>query len=242
MRNMNVAICDDNMDIHEQLHNLLSEFSHQYGQEIIIIDFMNAQEVLDYINDEKTASIDLLLLDIEMDGLDGIALNQYLLKNKKISWIVYVSNFVERMSEAFSEKTLGFISKPIDKEKLFIKVLEVSKKITQSNLKITIKDIHNTVHTLQLENIEYFEALRGYMKIHLFPQTEMIIHQSFTETIAQFQQLPIFVCHRSYAIVLSKVKKMTWKEVTLLSNTKIPLARKKYQELQRKYMDYLENG
>lgn len=35
---MNVAICDDNMDIHEQLHNLLSEFSHQYGQEIIIID------------------------------------------------------------------------------------------------------------------------------------------------------------------------------------------------------------
>ena len=91
---MNVAICDDNMDIHVQLHNLLSEFSHQYGQEIIIIDFMNAQEELDYINDEKTASIDLLLLDIEMDGLDGIALNQYLLNNKKISWIVYVSNFV----------------------------------------------------------------------------------------------------------------------------------------------------
>lgn len=127
---MNVAICDDNMDIHEQLHNLLSEFSHQYGQEIIIIDFMNAQEVLDYINDEKTASIDLLLLDIEMDGLDGIALNQYLLRNNKISWIVYISNFVERMSKAFSEKTLGFISKPIDKEKLFIKVLEVSSKIT----------------------------------------------------------------------------------------------------------------
>lgn len=239
---MNVAICDDNMDIHEQLHNLLSEFSHQYGQEIIIIDSMNAQEVLDYINDEKTASIDLLLLDIEMDGLDGIALNQYLLKNKKISWIVYVSNFVERMSEAFSEKTVGFISKPIEKEKLFIKVQEVSKKLIQSDLKITIKDIHNTVHTLQLENIEYFEALRGYTKIHLFPRTEMIIHQSFTETIAQFQQLPIFVCHRSYAVVLSKVKKMTWKEVTLLSNTKIPLARKKYQELQRKYMDYMENG
>ncbi|HJD15702.1 MAG TPA: LytTR family DNA-binding domain-containing protein [Candidatus Enterococcus stercoripullorum] len=239
---MNIAICDDNMAIHEQLHNLLSEFSHQYGQEIIIIDFMNAQEVLDYINDEKTASIDLLLLDIEMDGLDGIALNQYLLKNKKISWIVYVSNFVERMSEAFSEKTLGFISKPIEKEKLFIKVQEVSKKLIQSDLKITIKDIHNTVHTLQLENIEYFKALRGYTKIHLFPQAKVIIHQSFTETIAQFQQLPIFVCHRSYAIVLSKVKKMTWKEVTLLSNTKIPLARKKYQELQRKYMDYLENG
>ena len=114
MRKMNVAVCDDNMAIHEQLHNQLSEFSHQYGQEIIIIDFMNAQEVLDYINDEKTASIYFLLLDIEMDGLDGIALNQYLLKNKKISWIVYVSNFVERMSEAFSEKTLGFISKPID--------------------------------------------------------------------------------------------------------------------------------
>ncbi|XBG80191.1 LytTR family transcriptional regulator DNA-binding domain-containing protein [Enterococcus cecorum] len=177
-----------------------------------------------------------------MDGLDGIALNQYLIRNKKISWIVYVSNFVEQMSEAFSEKTLGFISKPIEKEKLFIKVLEVSKKITQSNLKITIKDIHDTVHTLYLENIEYFEALRGYTKIHLFPQAEMIIHQSFTETIAQFQQLPIFVCHRSYAIVLSKVKKMTWKDVTLLSNAKIPLGRKKYQELQRKYMDYMENG
>ncbi|CAI3256052.1 LytR/AlgR family response regulator transcription factor [Enterococcus cecorum] len=239
---MNVAICDDNMAIHEQLHNLLSEFSHQYGQEIKVFDFMNAQEVLDYIQDEKAVKMDLLLLDIEMDGLDGIALNQYLIRNNKIAWIVYISNFVERMSEAFSEKTLGFISKPIDKEKLFIKVLEVSKKITHSNLKITIKDIHDTVHTLYLENIEYFEALRGYTKIHLFPQAEMIIHQSFTETIAQFQQLPIFVCHRSYASVLSKVKKMTWKDVTLLSNAKIPLGRKKYQELQRKYMDYMENG
>lgn len=111
---MNVAICDDNMTIHEQLHNLLSEFSHQYGQEIKVFDFMNAQEVLDYIQDEKAVKMDLLLLDIEMDGLDGIALNQYILKNDKISWIVYISNFVERMSEAFSEKTLGFISKPID--------------------------------------------------------------------------------------------------------------------------------
>lgn len=242
MRNMNVAICDDNTDIHVQLHNLLSEFSHQYEQEIKVVDFMNAEEVLDYIKAEKTAKIDLLLLDIEMDGLDGITLNQYLLKNNKISWIVYISNFVERMSETFSEKTLGFISKPIDKEKLFIKVLEVSKKFTQSNLKITIKDIHDTVHTLYLEDIEYFEALRGYTKIHLFSQAEMIIHQSFTETIGQFQQLPIFVCHRSYAIVLSKVKKMTWKDVTLISNTKIPLARKKYQELQRVYLDYMENG
>lgn len=68
---------------------------------------MNAQEVLDYIQDEKAVKMALLLLDIEMDGLDGIALNQYLIRNKKISWIVYVSNFVEQMSEAFSEKTLS---------------------------------------------------------------------------------------------------------------------------------------
>ena len=102
------------MAIHEQLHNLLSEFSHQYGQEIKVFDFMNAQEVLDYIQDEKAVKMDLLLLDIEMDGLDGIASNQYLIRNNKIAWIVYISNFVERMSEAFSEKTLGFISKPID--------------------------------------------------------------------------------------------------------------------------------
>ena len=68
---------------------------------------MNAQEVLDYIQDEKVVKMALLLLDIEMDGLDGIALNQYLIRNKKISWIVYVSNFVEQMSEAFSEKTLS---------------------------------------------------------------------------------------------------------------------------------------
>ena len=77
---------------------------------------MNAQEVLDYINDEKTASIDLLLLDIEMDGLDGIALNQYLIRNNKISWIVYISNFVERMSEAFSEKTLVLSVSPLIKQ------------------------------------------------------------------------------------------------------------------------------
>ena len=116
MRKMNVAICDDNMTIHEQLHNLLSEFSHQYGQEIKVFDFMNAQEVLDYIQDEKAVKMDLLLLDIEMDGLDGIALNQYLIRNNKIAWIVYISNFVERMSEAFSEKTLVLSVSPLIKQ------------------------------------------------------------------------------------------------------------------------------
>ena len=71
---------------------------------------------------ESGKNYDLLFLDIDMKGMDGIETARKIrLRDKKLK-IVYVTAYREYAGKAFSVHAFGYLLKPVKKERLFAQI------------------------------------------------------------------------------------------------------------------------
>lgn len=119
---MRIGICDDERTSIEQVKKCCENVCQENRIEYSICIFHSGEEVLQYCGDTDEARIDLLFLDIEMPGISGTELMEQVKKKYQIWRIVFVTSHLGCMQEAFSQKTIGFLSKSVT-------VGEVSKKI-----------------------------------------------------------------------------------------------------------------
>lgn len=79
----------------------------------------DGQEALDYIT-EHAASIDILVTDVDMPGLDGVSLAEKSLQLKSRLIIVLMSGFSEQLdrAKALKAQRLAVISKPFTLEQI----------------------------------------------------------------------------------------------------------------------------
>lgn len=102
---MRIAICDDEKNIRELIANKVEK---QYPDAEIIF-FQSGEELL--LVDE---SIDILFLDIQMSGIDGMETARELRKKDKSVILVFVTAVEEYVFQAFDVRAFNYIVKPID--------------------------------------------------------------------------------------------------------------------------------
>lgn len=78
---INIAICDDNKEHRDKLHDLCQVYSQVRGITFFYIEFLSGEQVLDYYD-----NIDILFLDIELSVLNGLKVMEIVTKQKNV-WI-----------------------------------------------------------------------------------------------------------------------------------------------------------
>ena len=110
---MRIAICDDEKNIRELIKG---KIANQYPNANII--FYNSGEEL-LLSDEH---IDILFLDIQMSGKNGMETARELRKKDKSVIIIFVTAAEEYVFQAFDVGAFHYIVKPINDTK-FTEVL-----------------------------------------------------------------------------------------------------------------------
>lgn len=162
VRPMNILIVEDNEMNRKVLEGFLSCDGH------ILSMAQNGLEALEICN---TTKLDLILMDIQMDGLSGLETTQKLRANtnKKIAStpiIALTGNVTLEDIEIFFEAQMnGFIGKPIDAKKLRDVIYNASigkfendlpEDFHDENKKHRSVDIQNITHNLTFDNREDF--------------------------------------------------------------------------------------
>ena len=110
---MRIAICDDEKNIRELIGNKVAK---QYPEADIIF-FQSGEELL--LSDKH---IDILFLDIQMSGKNGMETARELRKKDKSVILIFVTAVEEYVFQAFDVGAFNYIVKPIDDTK-FVDVL-----------------------------------------------------------------------------------------------------------------------
>ncbi len=105
-----VLIVDDEFHAREELAVLLQEL----GEVEIIGNCASAMDAIKVINHEHP---DVVFLDIKMPVLDGFDLLG-MIDDEVMPYVVFVTAFDEYALKAFEEKTLDYLLKPVDPERL----------------------------------------------------------------------------------------------------------------------------
>lgn len=230
---MRTLIVDDEPLARSRLKRLLNE-SHEAE---VIGEASNASEALALV--EKLQP-DLVMLDIEMPGMDGLTLAEALNQLPIPPAIVVVTAHPEHALDAYRVGPSDYLLKPVDPSRLKATLERVG---THTRAHIEKQDaqnpwisyqVGNSVRRIRFDQVQYFVAEDKVVKM-VFDGGEAILSESLTQ-LEQDYSLLLLRVHRSYLVNikrLSAIQRSHNKESAqlLLTNSQstIPISRRHLQ-------------
>ncbi len=187
--------------------------------------FDNAENAASWLKQNTT---DLIFLDIEMPGMNGIEFAKQLLPEHLV---VFTTAYSEYALDSYEVEAIDYLVKPIRKER-FEKAVERAltyKKLVSasednsvaSDMEFIIVKSERKYVRIKLDDIIYIEGLKDYVIIHLSSKkvvTRMIV-KSMEEMLPKRQFIRI---SKSYIINKDKIEAFDNKDITI-GNTELAI-------------------
>ena len=230
---MRIAICDDEKNICELIGDKVAKQCPKAN----ITFFQSGEELL-----VSEGQIDILFLDIQMTGRNGMEIAGELRKKDKRVIIIFVTAVEEYVFQAFDVGAFHYIVKPIDDVR-FADVLH--KAVEEWNLRGVEEKkpeanyvmIHSGgVYTkVVIEDIVYAEVFNRKIVIHkLNDEIEYYGKMSDLEAVAGEN---FFRPHRAYLVNFKYVEKYDATTIYLEKGTTL-MAKQNYPKFVKEYMKY----
>lgn len=108
-----VGICDDEKIVLKLLKSLVEQCLEELEEDSTILTFDSGEKLL-----EEAKDLDILFLDIEMPGMDGIETGKSIPRRNPNCKIIIATSRQERFKEAFKINAFRFVTKPFEKEEI----------------------------------------------------------------------------------------------------------------------------
>ncbi len=217
---MNALIVDDNKIARTTMKQLASQV-----KDIVVLG--ECSSAMDAYNLLQELPVNLIILDIEMEGMTGLELTKNLGSKKPV--IIFISSKKDYAVEAFELNVADYIVKPVTLSR-FIQAVEKARELIQSTSEefdlnkeefIFIRD-SNIIRRLKLEDILFAEAMGDYVKLYT-PQKFFAIHTTLKAVEDRLPASKFIRVHRSYIVALNKVDSL--QDGALILNGKpVPVA------------------
>lgn len=218
-----IIVDDDEMD-----RLVVLSYAKRFPVLKIVGVFDSAEKALQFI---ATNSVDVALLDIELEGASGLELRR---KALEIPACVFISSHSESAAESFELQTLDFIVKPFKFPRFeqmmqrLIEFMEVRNKAhlfdaTLGGDAVYVKTGHHQIK-VKLHEILYLEALKNYTILVTQDKRHCVL--SNLKEILQEQNFNSFLrVHRSFAVQRQYIQKIGTQEIQLSNGNLIPVGR-----------------
>ncbi len=216
-----VLIVDDELFGRERIRNLLKNVP-----EIGVVDEAeNGPQAIRKIRAQKP---DLVILDIQMPGMDGFAVLKAV-DQDKMPQVVFVTAFDQYALQAFEVFALGYLLKPFDRDK-FEKVLQ--RALDQIRLKRTGRDLARTMKEflkeiqsggtsmerifvktknrllpVRIRDIDWIEASGKYIVLHAGTE-EHVIRDSLSSMAKKLPARQFRRTHRTSIVNIDSIKEI----------------------------------
>jgi len=197
----------------------IGHLANQIADLTVINEFSNAIDAYNFL---QRTNVDLLFLDIEMPGINGLELTRNL-KNKDMI-IVFTTSKRDYAVEAFELAVADYLVKPLIPCR-FVQAVDRARDILGGKKEVTnlINDEFlfvresNSMCRLKIDDILYIEAMGDYVKFYT-PQRLYAIYGTLKAAEEKLPAVKFVRVHRSYIVALNKID--TVKDGGLIINSK----------------------
>lgn len=226
-----VAICDDDKSQLNALQSVIEKWGRISCLSYEVSAFPSAEAFLFAYEEDK--HWDILVLDVEMNGISGVDLARRIRRDNLRAEIIFVTSHFEFVGEGYEVDALHYLTKPVPEDKL-IKVLDkAGERLAAKPPSLVITCEGETVKLYEAD-ILYAEAFRHYISIHTKDREYKI-----KENISAFEERlkgGFFRTHRSYLVNLKYVIRISRTSVTMEGGAQLPLARGRYDQVNRAFI------
>lgn len=232
-----IAICDDDEDILKLFTKVCKLYFKDKLINVNIDNFSTGEQLL-----ATNRKYDYILLDIEMENLNGIEVAETIRKTDIDTMIIIISGYPKYKNRAYSIHVFDYLDKPLNSDKLLSVLSELERYMMKKIEKkfVTFKTIDGVVK-LDIEDIVYFEYLDRKINIHTLTATHYQ-NGNISDIADQMKEYFFIFPHRAYVVNMKYIEKIESNSITLYQTRgSIPISKLKKREINESFFYYLSD-
>ncbi len=179
----------------------------------------NAYQAMEVLQQED---IDLVFLDIEMPGLDGLRMLQQL---QQRPMAIFITAYRKYAADGYDLDVLDYLVKPVSFER-FLKAANKALEYMELRQKgyIFVQNEYKQTKIF-FHEILYIEGLGNYVKIHLAGAARPIISKLSMKSVGERLPAGKYVrVHKSFIVMVDKISSVRGESI-MIGEQEIPLSR-----------------
>lgn len=232
---MKIAVCDNENYFVENIlervkaHGIKDEYPNVYK------GFENPEDLLKSF---KTIEYDLVYLDVELDGKNGMDVAREIINIKCDCIIIFVSAYDDYINESYRVCAFQYLQKPLD-DKMFIEELERAIYKYQKTKKVYEFQIYSGMKFIKCSKILYIST-------HYREYTIKLLNNEYKGNVKTVDEIKKDILHydfypinRSITINFMHVESFTPHDVTMINGETFSISRSKRNDFKLKYLNFV---
>lgn len=233
---LKIAICDDERNVLEQQCKIIKEILDEKNINSIIEVFDSSVELL-----ESRTVHDILILDIQMNNIDGIEAAKQIRKKNQNAVIIFVTNYGAYLDDAFDVHAFRFWKKPLDKHRLSRGMDTALEEIKKNRHFILATKGPNKVKIMTRSIIYVYVVAKKVFIVTT--KGEFAVSDSFESILSQLnKRTDFFEPHRGYCVNFEYINNYDNDKIYCTFNDKsyeVYLSRRKYNLFRKNFIEWM---
>lgn len=241
---IHIAVCDDEQYMLDQISERVFAYFHvqnektsERGHTHIEVTSFSSGEAL--LKSDKT--YDILFLDIQMKGLDGMETARRLRSRGFRGCLIFITVLKEMVFQAFEVQAFDYLVKPIEVkhfDKMMDRLLASMRNSTEKSLLIQ-RGYESRI--VPFEDIVYCEIIGRKVYLHLV-SSEVVDYYDRIESLETKLGSRFYRCHRSYLIHMKYLQSYKNGIAKMAGDIEIPVSRLRSKEFSEVILRYMKNS
>lgn len=234
-----IAICDDDPAYIQYAKDLFLR-KKVTEENLIFYEYFSGEELLEDLDHHK---YDLLLLDIQLPGMDGNATAKIFREKFPDALLIFCSGIYLPTTESFESTPYRYLLKSYPEERMETELEQIYQKMRTTKPTPLLFGKRNHKHyRIPLSQVQYIEIAKRGSIIHTFESGEKFSYFSgmkVTDHYLNFCDFGFAYAHNSYIVHFNAISTVTANELELVSGEKLSISRSQSKNFRQKFAAYL---
>lgn len=228
---MKIALCDDEQQYIDHFLRLLRSIDSFSNAQID--GYISSSSLLEAMPEQK---YDIVFLDIDMPGINGIELGKQICTNFPQTIIIFVTNHEKYAIDAFDCDACGYLLKNCDEKRFSGTIEKVLKRYKALNKNIFL-DTKTKIVAIPIDNILHIEY--AGRRCHYYTISGIYtIRRSMNTALTELEEFGFIKIHQYRIVNLAKIRVIHKSSIQLVDNSVIELSRYRHNEVVQKYIKF----
>lgn len=232
-----IAICDDEQLIHDDLQKMLVCYSVNSNQEIEVVHFHSAEELI-----KAPFDYSVLFLDIMLDnGFDGVAIGVQLRERNNHALFIIITSRADRSEDAYEATTFRFFVKPISQakvDKVMKAALEYMLYNSEQHIKMTYRHIDYILNIKDIVLIESYMRQRHIITV----DSKYATNERWETLLEKMNKCPCFTrIGKSYYVNMHYIRSVSANAITFANGKVVGINSHSQEKFNDEYNIFLSD-
>lgn len=237
---MRIAICDDEKYYQNYLAQNIETYLNQKSISFNIQFYQSGEELLN--QSEIHLLYDVIFLDINMQGIDGIQTAKRIREQSTSTIIVFVTAYVSYALEGYSVEPIRYLVKNTSQfDSAIIECMDAIRRRIYLREETQKFQFREGMREVSLNNIIYIES--DLHKIYMVIKEEVVkkytMYGKLNDLEAQLDTSRFIRIHQSFIVNICHIDSIKNYQMKLDTQEILPISKQKYKEAKRSYATFV---